>query len=626
MRSQIQRTEDGISAMILETAIKQPRKGSKGSKHEAASRKIMGMPFTCRVKGVCLSQPHSSPLILRFLRLFAAIPSPESRVMRGSVFAALLVVLMAGCSKAPTSDLRPPTSGLSPAPTPLHSNSVLRVHWAGKHSLGVAAGAYSLMRLWELPESKQLEAQLLGKLATAPWRLAATKGIGTSDGSAMLQTPLEDVVNKECFLEIRAGTNQAGQAVFAIRLDEKLATVWATNISMAVSSLEGGYPTRQRGGWAIKSARSAATFELVRTGEWTVLGRSQGANALMQETIARIEREGAPFAGATSHWLAADVDLNWASATFNIQHSTLNVEPGKGELPRVSLMITGDGANALTSGELVFAKPLPLDLDPWSFPARQIQEPVISLTAVRGIGSCLKGSKSWSDFKLGEAPNQVFTWADARAPLQMHLAAPTGNAAALAAALGGSFLTQGRSWLAKNGEGSLEAMPGAKGVVWRELPMISPFLGASGDGQWLLGGLIPTPEPATNAPPDVYPRPSLPELFADIARRTNLVAYAWETTGARAESFHFLGQILRVATRHAQMPLDCPTSQWLQAARRRLGNSTTVVTLAAPDRLAFERKSAIGVTAAELYLLADWLESPTFPRGFYTPSSPAAAP
>jgi hypothetical protein len=34
----------------MESAIKQPRKGAKGAKHEAACRKVMGMLLICRVK------------------------------------------------------------------------------------------------------------------------------------------------------------------------------------------------------------------------------------------------------------------------------------------------------------------------------------------------------------------------------------------------------------------------------------------------------------------------------------------------------------------------------------------------------------------------------------------------
>jgi hypothetical protein len=39
-------------------------------------------------------------------------------------------------------------------------------------------------------------------------------------------------------------------------------------------------------------------------------------------------------------------------------------------------------------------------------------------------------------------------------------------------------------------------------------------------------------------------------------------------------------------------------------------------------RLVFTRTSTVGFTALELHLLADWMESPQFPRGLHTLLAP----
>ena len=44
-----------------------------------------------------------------------------------------------------------------------------------------------------------------------------------------------------------------------------------------------------------------------------------------------------------------------------------------------------------------------------------------------------------------------------------------------------------------------------------------------------------------------------------------------------------------------------------------LGYNRTEVTVAAPDQLAFTRTSNSLFTAAELFILANWLEAPNFP-------------
>ena len=54
---------------------------------------------------------------------------------------------------------------------------------------------------------------------------------------------------------------------------------------------------------------------------------------------------------------------------------------------------------------------------------------------------------------------------------------------------------------------------------------------------------------------------------------------------------------------------------WLKAVAPKLGNCATAVTQTGPDQLSFVRRSTVGFTAVELHALADWLESPQFPRG-----------
>ena len=531
------------------------------------------------------------------------VRSQRSRV-RISAFCFLFSVLLiaGGCSKSP--DHQPSTINHQPsAPTPLAPDSVLRVHWVGKQTLGTAASAYSFMRLWNLPETKQVEAQLLGKLCNAPWQRAANEPPAANNASAALQPLLDDILNEETCLEVRE-SNGAQQLVLAVRVNNTSATRWMVNLADVLSSLEGTFPTKRGPGWFLNSARTKTAYELERAGAWIVVGAAKGTNGLFQEIVARIGREQSPFTvTATNHWLAADVDLRWLGTTANIQHSTFNAQLPKG---RMSLVVSGDGANTVTTGELVFPEPLQMNLAPWKFPKAQVQGPVVEFGAIRGLGPWL--------------PDQVFTWADARTPLQMHFAAVDGRANEFAK-LAEAFLPKGNAWLANHGLGTLAKTPGTSGIIWKDLPMIAPHLTATSDSL-LTGGLVPNPEPGTNAPVDIYPRPTLDELLATLASKTNLVAYQWETTGARAESMHFLGQILRVSTRHPQMPAGTASSVWLQNVRQRLGNCTTLVTLTAPNRLAFERTSTTGFNAVELHLIADWMESPLFPRGSYTGLSP----
>ena len=100
--------------------------------------------------------------------------------------------------------------------------------------------------------------------------------------------------------------------------------------------------------------------------------------------------------------------------------------------------------------------------------------------------------------------------------------------------------------------------------------------------------------------------------------RTNLLYYDWEETGRQIQPRLVLGQTVREVSRRPQMPMDSAGLNFLAMLMPRLGDSTTVVSLAAPDQLTFHRRSTIGFTSVELHLLADWLESPEFPRGLHS--------
>jgi hypothetical protein len=67
-----------------------------------------------------------------------------------------------------------------------------------------------------------------------------------------------------------------------------------------------------------------------------------------------------------------------------------------------------------------------------------------------------------------------------------------------------------------------------------------------------------------------------------------------------------------------QMSSSAAGTIWLKAVEQLLGESTTFVTRDGPQRLVLERNSTLGLNALELHLLADWLESPQFPRGLHT--------
>jgi hypothetical protein len=120
-----------------------------------------------------------------------------------------------------------------------------------------------------------------------------------------------------------------------------------------------------------------------------------------------------------------------------------------------------------------------------------------------------------------------------------------------------------------------------------------------------------------------------PELLREVTSRTNLVCYDWELTGPQLEAWFYTGQAFRLLSFRDQLPPACASVKWFQAVPPKLGNCATAVTRTAPDELSFMRRSSIGFSSVELHLLADWLESPQFPRSLnsrfpHYPPLPAA--
>jgi hypothetical protein len=140
---------------------------------------------------------------------------------------------------------------------------------------------------------------------------------------------------------------------------------------------------------------------------------------------------------------------------------------------------------------------------------------------------------------------------------------------------------------------------------------MAPFMQSVGlsQGDFVFGGLVPSP--LTNRPPAA-------ELLNTVLGDTNLVAYDWELTGPRIDQWLHFGQLVRFALHLAQVPPKSASFAWLTALEHRLSGCVTAVTRTGPAQLSLVRRSELGFSAAELDWLADWLESPRFPRGLNT--------
>lgn len=526
--------------------------------------------------------------------------------------AALIITLGCGCEKTNSapSTVADPAAPSSP-PTTITVEACARIHWLGMKRLAAETNAASFVEVWNLPESERLVAQTLDKLATAPWRLLK-EGTATNDAPVALLRPLlEDLVQEESYLEMRSPTNAAWEGIFAIRLNVERAGIWSTNLKATLESLTAGVSSPTETGWRLKGDTTPKLIELSRTGEWTLVRFANEQNGLMAETFARVEKGGSPYQPQTTNfWLTLMLDLPRLTSAFSANSES------ESNLPRIALSMIGDGANVLTRGELHYLKPLGIELDPWNVPTNLVHEPLISFTAVRGIKPWLSSQKLWSNLGLGEAPNQFYLWGLGATPFQTYFAAPSASASNQVSKLSNWMLNEGNLWLTANAIGSLVKLAEENGVAWSGVPFMRPTLKSvgSGDLAFLHGSFFPAA--GSNRPMPV-------ELLYSVQSRTNLVAYDWEITAPRFDGWTGIGQSLRISLGRGRMPADSAGITWLRAIKPRLGNSTTGLLMTGPDELLMVRNSTVGLTAVELHLLADWLESPHFPKGLHTLYAPS---
>ena len=537
----------------------------------------------------------------------------------------------------------------------------------GKNQITAGTNYSYLGTLWGLPQSAKLEIQTVDKLSDFLWYLAsgdtnfgvlppppALRRVGgptnpppvaqphVSTNATLFRPLVNDLLRSEAYLELDGSTSRAPALALAVKLDDAHAAQWATNLAAALSAATGRQPEPLR----LKAPRSASkhsewqfrlsapstlnplsnsqpstldfrlskspirpsTLLLTRAGDWTVLSLGGETNLLAAELLSRIRERHTPVDfPPTNLWLEAEIDLPGVARALSLGW----LLPANS--PRLSLAAGGEGEFVRSRGDLVFPKPLGLELEPWNIPTNLVQQKLTSFTAIRGFRSWLAALPAWKDLQLGGTPDQAFFWGRGPLPYLSYFAVPWPGASNAVSRLSDYLLQEGNTWAAAHVVGSFHLETNDHGVFLSHcLPPLAPFVRpeTSAGSDLVFGCLVKIP------PGEDEPVPQA--LLNEITSRTKLVYYDWELTGLRAEQWRDVAQELRLISFRRRVPPDCAALEWLKALKPRLGNAVTMVTQTAPDQLTFTRKSHIGLTGIELHVLVDWLESPRFPAAFHS--------
>ena len=496
---------------------------------------------------------------------------------------------------------------------------VFHLHWLGQKRIAAETNAVGFMTVWKLPESQRLETQTLDKLALFLAGVSVTNlpvptnyqaFVAHSPAASLLRPLLGDVITEECYLEAWPGAGRSTELALAVRLDAPRAALWETNLAGALAARPGARPLPARDhvrAWQLNATNQLA---LARSGDWTIVDLApEPAAPLLRDFLARLQGDHPLFpADALHFWLYGEANLGRLA-----QDLALEWNPPAG-WPKASFGLMGDGENVRGRAELNFPKPLPGTLEPWILPTNFVHGALSSFTAIRGLKPWLASTKTWTGLKAGTPPNQYFDWALQGQPVNTFFAAPQPEAGPQVTRLSELILAKNHDWFGDSKIARFTNSASFNGVEWKGLAYLSPFLRSvtSSRDKFVLGGFFPLLGTNYALPPDLR----------QILAQTNVVAYSWEGTGLRVDQTIFISQFLRLVTQHPQLPRRCAGLAWLRAAGPHLGNCGTLVTQTGPAQLSLVHRSTLGLSSVQLHLLADWLESPQFPHGFFTTLTP----
>ncbi len=503
----------------------------------------------------------------------------------------LFVVLAGGCqpSSAPAPSVAtPPSAPVKPVAAPVQP--LLRWHSAGWQSVTNQADGTRLKELLALPQTALLRSNTLVALAYNLPVLLFPEAPTNTDQATKLRPLLDDILTYESKVVWASASPLRWR--MAVKIPVERTGIWTANLYDLLVRGEqlDKIPRTNITDTSVTVTYSAAeTYRYGLNDSWVTVERAEPGYDW--EAVARSE---AP-AGA--------------NAWFSLEMQTAILkQPGgllpPGNQPYARLTMEGKGANQTSRLSLKFPQALAMSLPPWQVPTNTIKDPVISFTALRGVGGWWAQQDWLKPLQLPNAPQQAYVWAQPQAHYSTFAAFPARGASLL---MTNSF-SRTNEFTAAMGKLFFGRMVALKNeLVWAGAPILAPTLKAAPEPQddHLLLSLFPLASSSENLPP---------ALLEQFMGRTNLLYYDWEITEMRLNQWMRLAPLLSMVAN--QMPLNNSKVpyEWLAAIAPKLGNTVTEAELAAPDEIRVLRKSPAGFTGLELYLLARWLDQRSLPQ------------
>jgi hypothetical protein len=247
----------------------------------------------------------------------------------------------------------------------------------------------------------------------------------------------------------------------------------------------------------------------------------------------------------------------------------------------------------------------------WQYPTNLIHDPLVSLTAIRGVTPQVLGLLGLDSYLQGQEIGAMYLWAQAESPFQSYAVVHVNDSASVLKAanaeLSRRYSTNAEpgkldGLVMYDGEKQILGLSSAPGV----LPMLS---GAENQKPGFLGfSLVPRQR-------SVQPVPK--ELLQQL-QQPGLVVYDWEITSENFVHWWANLQVRDLSLGLNPAPGDGLANLWLTDTLGKVDNTVTQVRQSGPGTFTWSRKAPVGLSAMEWVLVGRWLD-PATPRKLKSP-------
>lgn len=272
------------------------------------------------------------------------------------------------------------------------------------------------------------------------------------------------------------------------------------------------------------------------------------------------------------------------------------------------IQATAVATNGAVSWAGTLSKPglTELSLRDWQYPTNLIYDPLVSLTAIRGVTPQVIRLLGLESYFQGQELGQMYLWAQAESPFQSYAVVHVNDSAPVLQAANAEL---SRRYSTNAEPGKLDGLvmyDADKQILGlSSAPGVVPMLAGTEKHRPGFLGFSMVPRQRSLQP---VPRELLQQL-----QQPGLVLYDWEVTSENFVHWWANLQASDLSLGLNPAPGDGLANAWLTDGLGKVDNTVTQVRQSGPGTFSWSRKAPAGLSALEWVVLGRWLD-PATPR------------